>query len=344
MMRQRFWAGSSIPCRVVLAVACLTALTGCSALRLKGARRAPPPPKRRSASRGELLLMIQENMSRLATLKAKAAVNVIRQDVLVAASMGDERRRQQGKSYRKTFFSTEVNGFILLSRLKDEPRRVRFSGTVTGPNTSFSLLGVGDKFWITMPNVERDPDDNSAPRMRMLVGTFSREDERPKDKFSVRPQDILSLLLHDEVYPVLRGDPDVLCYRETWQDFYVLTFLRIDWPDHILSRIWIERKDLHVAIHQIFDRTGGLVAEARFRNYRTFRRGYGDTPEGSATAAPIEVPIEMIFIWPRDHLVMEVRLAGAKINEQVQDRHWKPRIPKDCEIVRLQAPEKPSGP
>ena len=318
--------------RAFLVAVCLLAMTGCRILGLAGAERVRDKEERREASQRQLLMILRENMSSLATLKARARIEVVKQDVLVPAGLTAEVRRSLGKRYRKAFLRTEVNGILLLSRLPEEARKVCFAGSVMGAQASFRLLGVGDHFRITMPNVDRDADEPGVAKGRILVGSVAREDLRPKDKFSVRPQDISDLLLQDEALPILRGDPDVLCYRETWKDFYVLTFLRLDWPDHIFSRIWIERKELHVTIHQIFDRSGEIVAEARFAAYKTYRSRKG--------GFEVDIPQEIVFIWPRDHLLMEVELSGVKVNERIEDRHWMAKSRPGYQVVPLTIPER----
>ena len=87
----------------------------------------------------------------------------------------------------------------------------------------------------------------------------------------------------DEVYAARDGR--LICYMETWPDYYVLNFLEKEWREHITSKIWIERGNLTVALHQLFDASGRIVAEARFRKFAKFA--------GSRSDLKIQMPIEM---------------------------------------------------
>jgi len=298
-------------------------LGGCAWMRLGGAERVAPPTPLEERSRFELLNMIRQNMDRLGSLKARARIRVIQQGVLVAASTLDEARRRAGKPYRKTFLRFDVNGSLALARWPNAPRRVRFDGTVVGSGAGFTMLGVGDRFWISLPNPEH-ADDPDAPRGYTYYGDISRETVRPRGRMSIRPQDVADLLLHDEVYAALQeGPPDAeggtamggtLCFREVWEDRYVLNFLRPDRPEAIVSRIWIERKKFRVTTHQLFDGTGEILAEARFGKYRVLR--------GPRSQLDVEVPTVILFLWPRDEVVMEVRLSGISVNEPIPEKAW----------------------
>ena len=87
-------------------------------------------------------------------------------------------------------------------------------------------------------------------------------------------------------------------------------------------------------MHQIFDVSGELVAEARFRNYKTY--------EDPDTSIPVEVPTELMFLWPRDYLVMEMQLSRVKVNKHIAEHLWEPKLPIGYEEVPLIIPDKPS--
>ena len=87
-------------------------------------------------------------------------------------------------------------------------------------------------------------------------------------------------------------------------------------------------------MHQLFDVSGELVAEARFRNYKTY--------EDPDTSIPVDVPTEVMFLWPRDYLVMEMQLSRVKVNKHISEQIWKPKQPVGYEVVPLTIPDKPS--
>ena len=289
----------------------------------------------RDASRHELLLIIQENMSRLKTLQAKTDVHFIKQDVLVPAGVGAAARQKMGKSYRKDFLRTNVDGLLFLERALREPgvvgtgkyaiRNVYFHGSVMG-GKGFQLLGVGEKFWITLPNPRED--EPGEPKARVITGKVKADRLRSDKLISARPQDIPDLLLFDEVDAFLSGAPDLLCYRETWDEYYVLTFLRLDWREHVSSRIWIERKDLRVVIHQLFDSDGAILAEARFGQYLPHKLRGGDQT--------VDIPIWIWVLWPRDYTVLEMELSGVRINEEIPEGRWRQRKKPGYEVVPVE--------
>jgi len=289
----------------------------------------------REASRHELLLIVQENMSRLRTLQAKTAVRFIKQDVLVPAGVAAAARQKLGKSYRKDFLRTTVDGLLFLERALRAPggagageyaiRNVYFHGSVMG-GKGFQLLGVGEKFWITLPNPRAE--EPGEPKARVITGRVRADRFRSEKLISARPQDILDLLLFDEVNSFLSGAPDLLCYRETWDDYYVLTFLRLDWREHISSRIWIERRDLRVVIHQVFDSDGAILAEARFGEYLPHKlRGSDQT---------VDIPTLIWLLWPRDYTVLEMELSGIRINEEIPESRWRHRRKPGYEEVPVE--------
>ena len=310
-----------------LTMACLLGCTGCSWLwpkdRTYAGEVVPDASKRRRVvTRAELLHILTQDMGRLATLTAKAVVTVTDQNVLVPATWADNRRRRQGKPYSKKFRESHVNGQLILSRTMEESRNIRFMGEVTGVNRSFLLLGKDDKFWIVMPSVG---EEGGGARGYVYKGTVEREVKRPRDFISVRPQDMLDLLLVDEAFSALRGE--WICYMTTWEGFYILNFLREGRPEHIYSTIWIERERLTVAIHQLFDGSGEVVAEARFGDYKKY------SAKGSNVEA--HVPTKVIFLWPRDKLVMDVELSFIGVNKPIAPDKFKPIEPSDYEVRDL---------
>jgi len=308
----------------------MTVLLWCVAGCVPKATINRPEKNFRVATREELLLIVEENMRRLETLQAKGDIKFIRQDVLVPV-MG---------SSKKTYLRAEVTGLLFLYRALtpgQDTRNVFFHGAVM-QGKGFSLLGIGDKFWISLPNPRADDPDE--PPGHVITGDVYKKQggrggqeirldptrrQRPRGLISARPQDFLDLLLFDEVFALIDGKSNMLCYRETWDDHYVLTFLRPDWQEHIVSRIWIERKDLRVTIHQIFDANGEILAEARFRDYGRYKIGRSNLT--------VEVPHQVCLLWPRDYTVMEIELSAVRVNKSIPEKRWQPQIDRGYRVV-----------
>jgi len=315
MFMQSRTGGKTLPILAILAS--VLGLAGCVG---HGARWVEPEsgPKRREASRKELLGVLEQQMNRLATLSAKVNITIVKQDILLPASVTDDLLRVTGKPYHKRFLRGEVTGLLFLSRAPDGSRKIRFSGEVTGASAHFLLLGKNNDFWVVPPDAqdEKDKDKKDASRGRVFVGTVDRRGIRPNDLFSVRPQDVEDMLLNDEVYSVLHGE--MICFVETWPDYYVMNFIRPDWPENLYSRIWIERVNGTVAIHQLFDGSGNIVAEGRFRDYKEH---FG---KGSSLTA--DIPVRVDFLWPRDQLILQCELSNIKVNEQIRSDVFEPKL------------------
>jgi len=297
------WCGR----RALLILFLAMSLVGCRSL---GPTEPPAPPK--IATRGKLLTDLADNMRTLRTLKAKASVLAIRQDIVRSVQKG-------GKPYRKEFGRVELNGRLLLQWKPPASRQICFSGDAIVASADFRLLGKNDDFWLTLPNENRDRDKDEPPGF-VYKGQADRKIVRPSEFWSVRPQDIWDLFLHHEVF-----DPNLICYMETWDEYYVLVFIRQDWPQHICSKIWIGREDLEVEIHQIFDGAGELVAEGRFGQYKPFL--------SKADGRTVSLPTRISLLWPRDYLVMRIEVVGGRVNETIDEKGFQEYIPPGYEVV-----------
>ena len=301
-----------------LGVSCFT---GCARFvtveRAKSAAKELPP-----YNRAEVIRDLQKRMGRFATLTAKTNMVVVDQNILVPASVVGSWFK---KEYRKEFLRLEVSGQLLLKRDHHANRDVRFSGQMLAPSASFMLLGRNADFWVLMPTLDPEERDRTNVRGTVYMGTAQRGALRPKGTFSYRPQDIGDLLLYDEVF-----SEDMICYMETWEKYYILNFIRQNWEEHIYSRIWVNRSTGYVAIHQLFDRSGEVIAEGRFSSYRAYPSSVGDFT--------IDLPTQVVLLWPRDGIVMEAMLSDVKVNEQIADRLFEPVIPRDYRSVRLSLP------
>jgi hypothetical protein len=290
---------------VLLAI--VTVVSGCAGDK-RAARplAAQKPVVRQTASREELLLRIEDQMARFANLKAKVNIKLTKQDILVPLGMTDNVRRLKGEDYSKKFLEAEVNGLLLLSRPTAGVLKVRFSGEVIGPDAGFVLLGVDEDYWVMVPNPEAaDSENKDAPKNVVYTGIENRRLVRPEGYPAIRPQDVAELILYDEAYAARDGK--LICYMETWPDYYVLNFLEQGWREHITSKIWIDRGHLSVALHQIFDGSGQVVAEARFRTFAGFA--------GRRSDLKVTVPLEMDLLWPKDEMKLQMSLSNVSVND-----------------------------
>jgi len=296
---------------ILLVSASALGMTGCKTITAE--RVETKTVERREANRDQLLAILDEQ-SKLLSLAATTQVRILQEGAVVPATVMDALRKERSKPYQKKFAEAEVNGSFFLSRDAEGHQMVSMSGEVQGVNdVGFTLLGRDRSFWMLIPTSQEERDKaisqgQAAPRGKVLYGTFDSAALRPRDRYSIRPQDFANLLLLAEAKPALNGQD--ICYVEKWQDYYVISFLRPDWPNHIYSKIWVERQTLTVAIHQLFDSSGELVAEARFQDYARY-------PAAKGGKVKLDVPTRVEFLWPRDRILMRASFGEIKLNGDI---------------------------
>ncbi len=307
-------------------------LTGCGTF--APAQIEMPPVERREASRDQLLAIL-DAQSKLLRISATTRVSILEEGSVVPATVMDALRKEHDKPYKKRFTEADVNGSFFLSRDAEGHVYVSMSGEVQGiNNVGFTLLGRDRSFWMLIPTSQEERDKainqgQSAPNGKVLYGAFEADELRPRDRYSIRPQDFADLMFTAEAKPALNGG--TICYVEKWPDYYIMNFLRPDWPNHICSKIWFERKNLTVAIHQLFDSAGELVAEARFMVYGR----YSFSKENKVR---MEIPVQVDFLWPRDRVLMRTLFADVKLNGDIPARIFDEKRFEGYPVERLEAP------
>ena len=273
-------------------------------------------------TRLEVMDKIRENMNNLATLSANFRVLLTHMKETMPAPGKETLKARAGKVYKAIFRVTELNGFIALERPPIGVKRVRFSADFPMSDQGFSMWALGDDFWIAVPN----PD--AGPRQRLIYkGALDRTVARPEAYFSLRPQDILDLMLYDELFPDPERDKG-LEYMEVWPHSYIITVLRIARIGMIYSRIWVNRQTLQVSHHQIFDADGTILAEARFREY---------AEHPATTTKKVMLPTQALLVWPREELAMEVTFSTVKVNQVPRPTIFTPPSDRDATTVTIPA-------
>ena len=314
---------------VVAVAAAVAALTGCSWM--YGSRPVETPKvNRQEATRLQLLRDLAASARNFQSLTAKATTTMIDQEQVVPLTMRDRSRRDDGEPYSKRFYEiSDVNGILFMARGGENSRNIRFQGDVTAVrNSDFAFVGRNNAFWLVVPNVRKGEDQPDAARGTIYVGVSDRRDPRPKDVVSPRPQDFWDLLLADEAVAAI--DDRMLCMMETWPEYYILTFINPDWPTLIVSRVWIERESLTMFVHQLYDGSGEVVAEGRFRDYRVYV-GKGDGPA-------VKLPQAARILWPRDRKVLDIHFENIKLNVDIANKYFDPPRPPGYEERKVLGP------
>ena len=325
-----FRAGLWLRCAAVVGLAAL--LAGCE----NGEPKEPPVVERGPVikmSKEELTGRLQIVAKRTATLKGKCSVTAIDQNQIVPATAEDARRRKEGRPFKAIFNKRTLSGVFAMDRFDPrQPQRVRFAAEAIGFGPVLQLLAVGPRFWVKVKN-----DDSRLGSYRSILyqGIYDPNVPRSPKQFSMRPQDILDLMVCQELL-VSAPFPKAV-YLETWPDYYILHVLRVEenWPEALYSKIWLERRNGTLAIHQLFDVTGRMVAEARFTKYiNLFTR----TEEGKPRV-PVPVAHKVRFIWPMDKVIIEVEFARGDLhlNYSIPQGTWR-RFRSEDSLIRNLAP------
>jgi len=275
----------------------------------EGMALRPEAPASEFLNRIQVAERIKRNINNLATLSA---------NIRMLSAYWREPGTRREESFRSLPLLAEMNGFLALERPPIGTRMVRFLADFPGSAAGISMLGIGEDFWITVLNPEP-----GAPRRIIYKGTLDRTSPRPEVYFSLRPQDIIDLLLYDELFLDPERDKS-LEYMEVWPNHYILTILRAERLNMIYSRIWVDRRTLQVTHHQLFDADGSILAEARFWDYDEYptadKRKLETLP---AEMRKVAIPRRMLFLWPRENLALEVKLTGVKVNAEIKPTFFK---------------------
>lgn len=294
-------------------VALALLLVGCRRHDLRLSGDIMLPPQETSDSLRERLT---EQRDRLQTVQARVEGRVAWQaDLEQFASAGAAAPRRS-----ETALASISAGLLQATRFPGEPRQTRLVATFPRYRSVLEMLAVDDLFWLRKFQQSK----------LFLSGRLAGDRPRPRAWTSMRPQDLGTLLFNDDLFPSAAAEASTM-YMETWPDVYILHVLRIERePEPIYSRIWIQRSDLTVRSHQLFEPDGTLVAEARFDEYKDFqlkpprswRRG-----ESRPNPGMIRLPEAVMLYWPRDRVVLQLRLKYEKINEPLDPAFFAPPDP-----------------
>lgn len=286
---------------VVMGGAALLVSSGCATEKKTGTGQ--PTVEYKQATRDEMLSALMQNANKIGTLRARATVAVVDTSGPVPATLADAERKRRGKTYRKFFLRRELTGSLLIKRNKGGARKVRLWAEFLAGYKLF-MLGVDDEFWVLVPGVI----DEGGKTDIMLRGTLDRLIPRPLHVLTARPQDVIELMLYDYLNTM---EQDIGVGMETWRDEYVIQVLHRNRPEWLYSKIWIHRRHLRPRLHQLFDADGTLICEARFASY--------------VRVADVELPKDILLIWPKEEIDVEVRLDRIKINNEIDPKFFKPK-------------------
>jgi len=306
--------------RFLAATAALCAAAG--GCKSTGESRTPGRPHGRylESSRNELLATVLAQADMLRTLKARAEFRVLDSGRLVPRDMEEEEKRRKGKPFKVWPMRVSLTGYLIAARPSKGSTNVKVYADV--PTVAFKLymLGLGKEFWMLIPG-------KSGIRAKgvMVRGFLDRTRPRSLRFPTPRPQDIANLLFYGYLR---REEGHLLSMMETYEDEYVITTLCLDRPEKIESRIWVDRRDLQVSTHQLFDADGTLIVEARLLNYKQF----------CERPPHVTLPTTIVLIWPKERMVLNVALRDIKVNADIKPELFKPLDPSQYEQMIMAQP------
>ncbi len=204
----------------------------------------------------------------------------------------------------------EVKAFVLASR----PYNIRMIGQVpVVGKTVFDMASNGKEFEVSVPS-----------KNKFLVGPVALN--RPSDKpiENLRPQHLVDALL----WPEIRKEEVVLPeeYNDETGRYYVLTVLRGGYHSEILSRVWFDRADLHVARLYSYGSKGALLSDVRYSDWQPV-----DNANGGITEYPRSIHIDR----PHDDYRLDVTVSRISVNGALPADRFQLEPPQGAEIVNL---------
>jgi len=195
-----------------------------------------------------------------------------------------------------------------------KPNKIRLKGYKPLLPTFFLLVSDGESYWFAIPSrkkVYTGRADIPSPLKVLSSGTGTEEMVR------LKPKAIIDALLLDKI----QLGENKYAFLDILPNFYIINVVKKDSDGlHSERRIWIERKELTIEHHQLFDERGRLVSEVYFRNYRDF----------GAILFP-----KLVFIKrPFERVNLRLTFGNIKVNEEISPDAFNYQVPPDMEIVK----------
>ena len=316
--------------------------TGVMLLALAGCRSAPPAmhvtrevTPETAVTRQALEARLLANIGAVDTFLADVNGRLVIQGLPVGTEKPTPLMERKLRTVARPAYPGEWSAVLTTTRLlarrkAGEEPRTRFVTEFLTERLAFSLLSIGDRFWIRVPK----------PAAPVVTGVINDDKPRSSGWPTMRPQDLGVLLFYDDLRPEA-GEWKYITCMETWPDYYILHVLHPGRaPEIIYSRIWVERQTLNVVYHQLFDADGTVVAEARLGTYTELSatsKSKGESyPKGNEPAEErtmVSLPTEAIVFWPKENLALELRFTHIVLNQPIEDQFFAPPDATKARIV-----------
>lgn len=218
---------------------------------------------------------------------------------------------QVGLNYGVPGKYDNCNGQLLIER----PHKIRLTGYRSLMPTMFLMVADAENYWVYIPSKKRAYQGLTAENGAL---TSKAEEVSIKD---IKPHEILAALMLDDKIKLSQGEKKA--YLDILPNMYIINIVDTK-GDGFLSpvrRVWIEREELKIVSHQIFDSQGRLRSEVYFRNHRLV----GDA----------NFPWLVVIKRPWEGMSIRLMFKKIKINQPLNPNAFRFHPPADVEVIRL---------
>jgi hypothetical protein len=291
---------------IVLALA--FGFAGCAANQKVARRPAGTPVKLLTSTKQELLASFNQQANAVHSLNATVSIKLT-----------------AGTAYSGVIKQYhEVKGFLLAQR----PASIRVIGQapIVGTNI-FDMASDGDTFHVYIPS-----------KNKFLEGSATLQRESASPIENLRPQHLTEAMFWA---PIAEGAPVLFeAGDEAEAQYYVLTAARdtaaanagstsaSDWQ--VAQKVWFDRADLTVARLQVYDSTGNVTSDVRYRLWDSFA--------GVRFARQVEVT------RPAEDYALQIGIIKATPNEALSADKFELKQPAGTELVHVGEEPKESKP
>jgi outer membrane lipoprotein-sorting protein len=201
-----------------------------------------------------------------------------------------------------------------------KPDKIRLKGYRHLLPTFFLLVSNGERYWFFVPS-QKKVYAGSADSGSSL--TVLPSEDNAQEIVSLKPRAIIDALLLDEI----KLTENEYAFFDILPDSYIISIVRKEGEGfRSLRRIWVERKELRVEHHQLFDEEGRLVSEVYFRNYVDFNG--------------VSLPRLVFIKRPFERVNLRLTFSDVRINEDISADAFSYQVPPGMEVVREKKEEK----
>ncbi|TKJ36094.1 hypothetical protein CEE39_00160 [bacterium (candidate division B38) B3_B38] len=203
------------------------------------------------------------------------------------------------------------NGQLLIER----PHKIRLTGYRSLMPTIFLMVADADNYWVYIPSKKKAYQGLTAEN-----NMLSRKGEEASIE-DIKPHEILAaLMLDDKITP---SQSKRKAYLDILPNMYIINIVERKGEGLLypVRRIWVEREELTVVRHELFDSQGRLRSEVYFRNHR---------PAGEAT-----FPWLVLIKRPWEGMSIRLVFKKIKLNQPLNPEAFRFQPSESVDVIRV---------